>query len=126
MDIARSNALDRSNAGRDRFVPGAFPLSSDREKAPSICFDAIADVKPLRTFAGITLQQVALIRIHATCCSLLFAHVFFAKPLHTFARHALAHSPCAGPSTTCPATAHAPPQFFIQSSCVNVDCFNQL
>jgi hypothetical protein len=35
------------------------------------------------------LQQVALIRIHATCCSLLFAHVFFAKPLHTFARHAL-------------------------------------
>jgi uncharacterized DUF497 family protein len=45
------------------------------------------------------LQQVALIRIHATCCSLLFAHVFFAKPLHTFARHALVvHTPRDGRS----------------------------
>jgi hypothetical protein len=50
---------------------------------------AIPNAKPLGTFAGIALKRVAIFQIRPPRFRLLFSYVVIAKPLRTFARHAL-------------------------------------
>ncbi|RWK54786.1 MAG: hypothetical protein EOR48_15295 [Mesorhizobium sp.] len=49
-------------------------------------------VAPFSTARRGSLKRVAFDRPHATRFRVLFMHVVIAKPLHTFARHALEHA----------------------------------